>query len=166
MHSAGCRQLFTHCLLEAMKGASATRGECVIRVFNVFQYVSDKVPTLAAQHPIFKAHDLENNFPVALNLGGQAGGSATSRSSRGAASPCGSETASEDSSSEGSVSRWHHLADYVGIPLDDRLTFEKGREPYWTLEWLKERNRLDILGNAFNDLGYDDLSKVVNPHPR
>ena len=36
--------LFTYCLLEALKGETADRGEDVVRVFDVFQYISDNVP--------------------------------------------------------------------------------------------------------------------------
>ncbi len=63
--------LFTHYLLEALRGNARTRGDGLIRVFNIFDYVSENVPDRGAQHPIFKASDLENNFPVALYLGGK-----------------------------------------------------------------------------------------------
>lgn len=63
--------LFTHCLLEALRGAARTRGDGLIRVFDVFDYVSEEVPARGPQHPIFKANDLENNFPIALYLGGK-----------------------------------------------------------------------------------------------
>jgi len=63
--------LFTHYMLEALRGNAKTKGDGLIRVFNIFEYVSEKVPTCGSQHPIFKASDLENNFPVALYLGGK-----------------------------------------------------------------------------------------------
>jgi len=64
--------LFTHYLLEALKGACRTDGDGLIRVIDVCNYVSVKMPDRATtQHPIFKAHDLENNFPLALQLGGK-----------------------------------------------------------------------------------------------
>jgi hypothetical protein len=63
--------LFTYCLLEALRGKARTRGDGLIRVFDVFDYVSEEVPALGSQHPIFKAADLENNFPIALYLGGK-----------------------------------------------------------------------------------------------
>jgi len=63
--------LFTHCLLEALRGKAHTRGDGLIRVFDVFDYVSEQVPALGPQHPIFKAADVENNFPIALYLGGR-----------------------------------------------------------------------------------------------
>lgn len=63
--------LFTHYLLEALQGGSRTRGDGHIRVFDVFDYVSEKVPARGPQHPIFKANDLENNFVIALYLGGK-----------------------------------------------------------------------------------------------
>jgi len=63
--------LFTHYLLEAFRGGARTRGDGLIRVFDVFDYVSEEVPARWPQHPIFKAADLENNFPIALYLGGK-----------------------------------------------------------------------------------------------
>ena len=66
--------LFTHTLLEAMKGEARTRGDGLIRVFDVFDYISEAVPGKGPQHPVFKAYDLENNFPIALYLGGQKSG--------------------------------------------------------------------------------------------
>jgi hypothetical protein len=63
--------LFTHYLLEALRGAVRTHGDGLIRVFDVFDHVSQRVPATGHQHPIFKATDLENNFPVALYLGGK-----------------------------------------------------------------------------------------------
>lgn len=64
--------LFTHYLLEALRGSVRSRGDGIIRVFDIFDYVSEKVPARhSAQHPIFKAADLENNFPVSLYMGGK-----------------------------------------------------------------------------------------------
>jgi hypothetical protein len=63
---------FTQHLLEALRGEMLTRGDGVIRVFDVFDYVAAMVPksTSDRQHPIFKASELEKNFPVALDKGG------------------------------------------------------------------------------------------------
>ena len=65
--------VFTQYLLEAFRGESPTSGDGVVRVFDVFQHVSARVPqaTSNQQHPIFKASDLEMNFPVALDKGGR-----------------------------------------------------------------------------------------------
>jgi hypothetical protein len=63
--------LFTHYFLEAFRGKARTRGDGLIRVFDVFDHVSEEVPARERQHPIFKATDLENNFPIALYLGGK-----------------------------------------------------------------------------------------------
>ena len=64
--------LFTEHLLEALRGATPTQGDGLIRVFEVFNYVSERVRQAMPdrQHPIFKASDLEDNFPIALALGG------------------------------------------------------------------------------------------------
>lgn len=64
--------VFTCHLLEALRGRVATRGDGLIRVFDVFNHVSEKVKRAVPgrQHPVFKASDLEDNFPVALDRGG------------------------------------------------------------------------------------------------
>jgi hypothetical protein len=69
--------LFTHYLLEALRGNARTRGDGLLRIFDVFEYISEQVPTRGNQHPIFKASDLENNFPIALYVGGKQLGPAT-----------------------------------------------------------------------------------------
>lgn len=64
--------LFTYYLLEAFRGLAPTRGDGLIRLFDLFDYVSQQVnDRLPAQHPILKAK-LENNFPIALYAGGKA----------------------------------------------------------------------------------------------
>jgi len=65
--------LFTACLLAALRGAARTQGDGLVRVFDVFDYISREVPRHASQHPIFKAADLEDNFPIALFMGGDQG---------------------------------------------------------------------------------------------
>ena len=70
---AGSRNsVFTTRLLEALKGKARTTGDGLIRVFEIFNYVAEQVrgTVLGRQHPIFKASDLEDNFPVALDRGG------------------------------------------------------------------------------------------------
>ena len=64
--------VFTCHLLEALRGQALTRGDGLIRVFDVFNHVSEKVKrdVPGRQHPVFKASDLEDNFPVALERGG------------------------------------------------------------------------------------------------
>ncbi|MCZ4097418.1 caspase family protein [Streptomyces sp. SID13666] len=64
--------VFTQYLLEAFKGKARTTGDGLIRVFDVFNHVAENVRTSfpGRQHPIFKASDLEDNFPVALDRGG------------------------------------------------------------------------------------------------
>jgi hypothetical protein len=64
--------LFTEHFLGALRGGARTHGDGLIRVFEVFNYVSEKVRAAAPgrQHPIFKATDLEDNFPIALDRGG------------------------------------------------------------------------------------------------
>jgi hypothetical protein len=68
--------LFTTHLLEGLAGG-APSDDGLVRVFDLFEYVQPRVTgAQPAQHPVFKA-DLEENFPVALRLGGQKGLAAT-----------------------------------------------------------------------------------------
>ena len=64
--------VFTSHLLDALRGRAWTRGDGVIRVFEIFNHVSEMVKreVPGRQHPVFKASDLEDNFPVALDRGG------------------------------------------------------------------------------------------------
>jgi len=64
--------VFTSKLLEALRGEGPTSGDGVIRVFDVFNHVATMVKRAVPgqQHPIFKASDLEDNFPVTLDKGG------------------------------------------------------------------------------------------------
>lgn len=64
--------VFTEKVLEALRGQARTTGDGLIRVFDIFNYVAEHVAQTVPgrQHPIFKASDLEDNFPVALERGG------------------------------------------------------------------------------------------------
>lgn len=160
--------LFTHYLLEALGGSAGGTGDGLIRVFDVFHYVSDKVPGRAKdQHPIFKAHEVENNFPLALNLGGKKGPSPES--------PPAPPSRPRPESLGGParlaiigrlVTRWEDLATYLEIPLPDRARFDRGNEPRRILDWLEQRGRLPELRDAFNYLGWDDLIEELDRHPR
>jgi hypothetical protein len=64
--------LFTQHLLGGLRGGTAS-DDGLIRIFDLFEYLQPKVTgDEPNQHPIFKA-ELEENFPVALYLGGQKG---------------------------------------------------------------------------------------------
>lgn len=64
--------LFTAHLLAGL-GGGAPSEDGLVRVFDVFEYVQPRVTAgHPGQHPVFKA-DLEENFPVALRLGGHKG---------------------------------------------------------------------------------------------
>lgn len=64
--------LFTRYLLAGLKGGVAS-DDGFVRIFDLFEYLQPKVTgDQPNQHPIFKA-ELEENFPVALYLGGQKG---------------------------------------------------------------------------------------------
>lgn len=64
--------VFTGQLLEALRGQGHTSGDGLIRVFGIFNHVCETVKHRVPgnQHPIFKANDLEDNFPVTLDRGG------------------------------------------------------------------------------------------------
>jgi len=64
--------LFTTHLMDALRGKGEPSGSQVVRVFNLFDYVSTKVRAAShdKQTPIFKA-DLSENFAIAM-LGGSA----------------------------------------------------------------------------------------------
>jgi hypothetical protein len=67
--------LFTHHLLAALRGAAPSPGG-LLRVFDLFNYVQPRVTQdHPDQHPIFKA-ELEENFAVALGVGGKGSASA------------------------------------------------------------------------------------------
>ena len=69
--TGAANSLFTQHLLAGLQGGIATE-DGLIRVFDLFEYVQPRVTTdQSHQHPVFKA-ELEENFPVALRLGGQA----------------------------------------------------------------------------------------------
>jgi hypothetical protein len=64
--------LFTRHLLAGLRGGIAS-DDGLIRIFDLFEYLQPRVTGAEPnQHPIFKA-ELEENFPVALYLGGQKG---------------------------------------------------------------------------------------------
>jgi hypothetical protein len=64
--------LFTQHLLEGLRGGIASE-DGLIRIFDLFEYIQPRVTgDQPAQHPIFRA-ELEENFPVALYLGGKKG---------------------------------------------------------------------------------------------
>lgn len=71
--------LFTFYLLNAVKGEGFKSDDGLIKIFDVFDYISNEVPQRASQHPIFKASDMENNFPIALSSGGKNLGKNTSK---------------------------------------------------------------------------------------
>lgn len=71
--SGARNSVFTTALLAGLCGAADKGGSGFIKVFDLFNYVSEEVPKLIpnGQHPIFKADNLEVNFAVALSQGGK-----------------------------------------------------------------------------------------------
>lgn len=64
--------VFTTAMLSGLKGAATAASDGTIRVFDLFNYVSETVrqSVPGRQHPVFKASDLEENFSIALAQGG------------------------------------------------------------------------------------------------
>ncbi|MBW4533660.1 MAG: caspase family protein [Pleurocapsa minor HA4230-MV1] len=64
--------LFTKHLLAGIRGGIPSE-DGLIRIFDLFEYIQPKVTgEQSQQHPLFKA-EIEENFPIALYLGGQKG---------------------------------------------------------------------------------------------
>lgn len=61
--------LFTNFLIEGLRGKLLHHNDGVVRVLDLFTYVSVEVPKKAAQHPVLKANT-QDNFPIALLKGG------------------------------------------------------------------------------------------------
>ena len=155
--------LFTHHLLDALRGRAS--AEKVIRVFEVFHHVSDKVPAQEkTQHPVFKAHNLENNFPLALCQGGKDAGNSGPATSASRPGALGGKA--KIAIVDRLLDRWQKLAIYLEIPLPDQAKFLKGHEPQQILDWLEQRGRLGDLRDAFNYLGWDDLIGELDRHPQ
>jgi hypothetical protein len=69
--SGAKNSLFTQYLLEGLQGGVIAPGG-VIRILDLFSYLQPKVTqNFPNQHPILKA-EIEENFPIALYLGGKA----------------------------------------------------------------------------------------------
>ncbi len=157
--------LFTRYLLEGLRGASVVRNDGLVRVFDLFHYVSDKVPSRAAQHPIFKAQDLENNFALALNQGGKSV-STPHQIPELESRPAKFGGKTRLGIRNGLITRWNDLALYFDIPLADRSTFGQGKEAAGKLlDWLDERQRLSALRDAFQYLAMDDLISLLDADP-
>jgi len=160
--------LFSAYLLEALGGAAASDDEDFVRILDVFHHISENVPLRAAQHPILKAQDVENNFPIALSpRTKRAKASHSIESKRDLAQDSHSPVAPLPARArlairQKLIRRWDDLADYFEIPLSDKVKFERGREGQWTLEWLEERGRLHELRQAFTYFHWDDLLAVLD----
>ena len=113
----GRNSVFTSHLLDALRGQARTSGDGVIRVFEIFNHVAEMVKREAPgrQHPVFKASDLEDNFPVALDRGGVK-----------------SDAAASDSGAESDV--WSQLGEimpdlYPAGPMEQEIWARAGGDP-------------------------------------
>ena len=124
--------VFTTHLLGALRGEAWTSGDSVIRVFEVFNHVSEAVrrELPGRQHPIFKASDLEDNFAVAWYRGGV--------KARGAVPAVG-----------GAGAFWSKLGETMSVlypagPMDQEVWLRAGGDPsrlHWNVSgreaWLR-----------------------------
>jgi hypothetical protein len=151
--------LFTNYLIEGLKGASPTRGDGFVHVFDLFRYVSEEVPKRASQHPIFKAHNVENDFAIALHLGG-------SKEPVHMRAFTGRQDRLNPKTKLAIINRlldsWRDLAMYFDIPPKDIAKFPQGAEPQKILEWIEARQRTAELRKALNDIGRDDLVQELD----
>lgn len=60
---------------------------------------------------------------------------------------------------------WPALADALRIPAHDCAKFTKGEEPSHIWEWLKDRNKLDLLDPALRAIDRGDLAEHVTSGP-
>ena len=151
--------LFTHYLLEALKGESISYGDGVVRVFDVFHYVSDRVPVRAANSPRLSTRSSRPGTSRAISLWPCARAEATGAPASGPGSqpalatrPAELNPKARIAIKNGLVHRWDDLADYFGIARRQG-EFQPGYEAKWVLDWLEERKRLGELRDAFNYLG-------------
>jgi metacaspase-1 len=163
--------LFTAYLLEALSGDAANQDEDVVRVFDVFHHISQKFATETRQHPILKAQDVENNFPIALNLKTKQASLPRNDERHGRSHSNGHATSSLTPMArlaikKALIKRWDDLADYLGIPLADKVKFAQGYEGQRILEWLEERDRLHDLREAFDHFNWNDLLAVLDRQSR
>ncbi|AGA08859.1 caspase family protein [Sinorhizobium meliloti] len=65
--------VFTKAVLDGLRGGAPAETDGTIRIFTLFNHIAEKVRQAVPgrQHPIFKATDLEDDFPIALSLGGR-----------------------------------------------------------------------------------------------
>ncbi|MYA16336.1 MAG: hypothetical protein F4086_17700 [Gemmatimonadetes bacterium] len=109
--------MFTAKLLEALRGEGQTSGDGVIRVFEIFNHVALMVKRAVPgqQHPVLKASDVEENFPVALDRGGI-------------------KTALADTTSSAMLGTWERLNNlmpdlYPLGPMDQEVWARAGGDP-------------------------------------
>jgi hypothetical protein len=115
------------------------------------------------------AHEVDNNFPLALYVGG-AKTPPPGQMPTGPSAPAMRTVVISGKTklaiAKQLVTRWPDLATYFEIPLADQEAFEKGHEPRRLMDWLDQRGRLSELRDAFNFLGWRDLIEELNRDPR
>ncbi|MDB5313644.1 MAG: 5-methylthioadenosine/S-adenosylhomocysteine nucleosidase [Gemmataceae bacterium] len=157
--------LFTQHLLEALRGKAALPSESVVRVFPVFRYVADTVQAANPnQHPNFKANNLEDDYPLALNQGGKTA-TFSSLAATGSQTDPVSGPAKAELARRLLDGRWDRLAQYFDVPPETRARWTQGTEPSKLLDWLNLNRRLGDLRKSLVLLGENDLVQVIDQNP-
>jgi hypothetical protein len=69
VRSQGDLSVFTWYLLQGLRGKAATDGDQIVRVFNLFTYVSQAVRSdCPSQEPVLHAKEVDDNFPISAIL--------------------------------------------------------------------------------------------------
>lgn len=80
----GQQSVFSRQLLLALEGGACTHDDGLIRILDLFHFVSERVRAeQPGQTPVLKAHDLESNFAIALCRNRTGGSSPTADQERG-----------------------------------------------------------------------------------
>lgn len=157
--------LFTQKLLEALRGSAGSTGDGTIRILSIFRYLSLMVPKFnEGQHPLLRTY-LQDDFAVALFLGGSkdfANGPSLPKPGARDTFPVALAGPDKVALMARLVDRWPTLAVYLEIPLSDQRKFPQGGEPKALIDWLEQRDQLWRLKPAFEALRYNDLIKYIS----
>jgi Caspase domain len=161
--------LFTQVLLEALNGQADHQDDGLLRILDIVKYVLQNVPARCnQQNPIFKATDVDKNFPIALYLGGQKtidSGSATQPA------PGGEQRMPSLIDLRNFIDTRMNRDDVESLCAEVEVAMQKAgrnypREPFSIdvvkdgsraiviqrlLTWLQMRNRLDFMISALRD---------------
>ncbi len=158
--------VFTHFLLEGLRGAALRENDQFISVFGLFEYVSDNVPMEANQQPLLKSHNLEKNFGIAL-VGQHF--TATTMKKDGTRTTTVRINGACMLALQSHISNidrdWIRLATILDIPRSDQNNLRPQFEIIDIITWL-ERLGVEItrprLRSAFEMLGWGQALEILN----